>query len=221
MSDQGPWVTKTILELEERVAELTEEIEHLQDSLIRQGKMLSAIVNITKGQPKGNTLHSTHDAVESVERLQARVAEKCDAPVGWIDPEKYKAACESKMKFFKTIKELREQNEKLQARVAELYDLIKYAQVDSGVCMCGDKMQDHNQSSGHMLLDIWDHAVEQINKEGSSEAFILRKQVEAVEDFASKTVSDWPITTASAIKADAEGYVGMLRDKARIGKTYP
>ena len=48
MSDQGPWVTKTILELEERVAELTEEIEHLQDSLIRQGKMLSAIVNMLK-----------------------------------------------------------------------------------------------------------------------------------------------------------------------------
>ena len=40
MSDQGPWVTKTILELEERVAELTEEIEHLQDSLIRQEKRL-------------------------------------------------------------------------------------------------------------------------------------------------------------------------------------
>jgi len=37
--------------------------------------MLSAIVNITKGQPEGNTLHSTHDAVESVERLQARIAE--------------------------------------------------------------------------------------------------------------------------------------------------
>ena len=36
--------------------------------------MLSAIVNITKGQPEGNTLHSTHDAVESVERLQSRVA---------------------------------------------------------------------------------------------------------------------------------------------------
>ena len=75
MSDQGPWVTKTILELEERVAELTEEIEHLQDSLIRQGKMLSAIVNITKGPPEENSWHSTHDAVESVERLQARVAD--------------------------------------------------------------------------------------------------------------------------------------------------
>ena len=59
------------------------------------------------------------------ERLQARLAEKCDAPVGWIGPEKYKAACESKMKFFKTIKELREQNEKLQARVAELECMVR------------------------------------------------------------------------------------------------
>ena len=56
-------------------AELTEEIGLLQDTLIRQGKMLSAIVNITKGPPDENTLHSTHNAVESVERLQARVAE--------------------------------------------------------------------------------------------------------------------------------------------------
>jgi hypothetical protein len=72
--------------------------------------------------------------------------------------------------------------ERLQARVAELYDLIKYAQVDSGVCMCGDNMQDHNQASGHSPVDVWDHAVEQINKEGSSEAFILRKQAEAVEN---------------------------------------
>jgi uncharacterized small protein (DUF1192 family) len=75
MTDTGPWITKTILELEERVAELTEEIELLQHALSRQGKMLSAIVNITKGPPEENTLHSTHDAVESVERLQARVAE--------------------------------------------------------------------------------------------------------------------------------------------------
>ena len=56
-------------------AELTEEIELLQHALSWKGKMLSAIVNITKGPPEENTLHSTHDAVESVERLQARVAE--------------------------------------------------------------------------------------------------------------------------------------------------
>jgi hypothetical protein len=72
------------------------------------------------------------------------------------------------------------QIDQLQSRVAELYDLIKYAQVDSGVCMCGDNMQDHNQSSGHSPVDVWDHAVEQINKEGSSGAFILRKQAEAL-----------------------------------------
>ena len=69
--------------------------------------------------PIGTKLY-THPASAEVERLQARLAEKCDAPVGWIGPDKYRTARESKMKFFKTIKELREQNEKLQARVAEL-----------------------------------------------------------------------------------------------------
>ena len=54
--------------------------------------------------------------------------------------------------------------ERLQARVAELYDLIKYAQVDSGVCMCGDDIKDHNQYSGHSPVDVWDHAVEHIIK---------------------------------------------------------
>ena len=79
----------------------------------------SPVVFWDKSLPVGTKLY-THPASAEVERLQARVAEKCDAPTGWIDPDKYKAACESKMEFFKTIKELREQNEKLQARVAEL-----------------------------------------------------------------------------------------------------
>jgi hypothetical protein len=77
-------------------------------------------IGATPSPFESSTLVYTHPASAEVERLQSRVAEKCDAPVGWIGPEKYKAACESKMKFFKTIKELREQNEKLQARVAEL-----------------------------------------------------------------------------------------------------
>jgi hypothetical protein len=53
--------------------ELTHEIDMLQDSLIWQGKMLAAIANVIKGPPEEGSLHSTHDVVEGVERLQARV----------------------------------------------------------------------------------------------------------------------------------------------------
>ena len=76
---------------------------------------------------------------KEVERLQSRVAEKCDAPVGWIAPDKYRAACESKMKFFKTIKELREQNEKLHARVAELESDEQEMAGDNNVCFAQDQ----------------------------------------------------------------------------------
>jgi hypothetical protein len=54
---------------------------------------------------------------------------------------------------------------RLQEWADELYDLIQYAQVSSGVCMCGDNMEDHNQASGHAPVDIWDHAVEQMKKD--------------------------------------------------------
>ena len=148
--------------LQARESELQEEIGHLEDSLIKQGQMLRDIVNITKGPPV-EKMHSTHDAVESVARLKARVAEKCDAPVGWIDPDKYKAACESKMEFFKTIKELREQNEKLQARVAAL----ELAALNAISFMPGGKAKAE-------LRDAYDNAT------GSTEAFTLRKQAEAL-----------------------------------------
>jgi len=45
-------------------------------------------------------------------------------------------------------------------------------------------------------------AYDALDEVPSTEAFILRKQAEAVEDFASKTVSDWPITTANAVKGE-------------------
>jgi len=59
---------------ESTTTELQEEIGHLEDSFIKQGQMLRDIVTITKGPPV-DKIHSTHDAVESVERLQARVVE--------------------------------------------------------------------------------------------------------------------------------------------------
>jgi len=71
------------------------------------------------------------------------------------------------------------------ARVAELENLIRYAQVESGVCMCGDEIENHNQASGHSPVDIWDHAAEKA-LEGASDAWLLRKQAEAVESFLSQ-----------------------------------
>jgi len=59
---------------ESTTTELQEEIGHLEDRVISQGQQLREIVNITKGPPDANSWHSTHDAVESVGMLQARVA---------------------------------------------------------------------------------------------------------------------------------------------------
>ena len=66
------------------------------------------------------------------------------------------------------------------ARVAELEDLIRYAQVESGVCMCGEDIQTHNQVSGHSPVDIWDHARDAVLESSTSKPFILHKQAEAV-----------------------------------------
>ena len=56
--------------LQARVDGMQEEIGNLEDRVISQGQMLRDIVNITKGPPV-EKMHSTHDAVESVERLKA------------------------------------------------------------------------------------------------------------------------------------------------------
>ena len=63
---------------------------------------------------------------------------------------------------------LQYRNRELESRVAELEDLIRYAQVDSGVCMCGDNIKGHNKTSGHAPVDIWDHAKEKILEGGNT-----------------------------------------------------
>ena len=111
-------------EFEQAVTDRCEAIGFLQSSGVSQlrgGHPATLYPSGATPSPfESSTLVYTHPASAEIERLQSRVAEKCDAPVGWIGPDKYRTARESKMKFFKTIKELREQNEKLQARVAEL-----------------------------------------------------------------------------------------------------
>ena len=48
-----------------------------------------------------------------------------------------------------------------QARIEQLTNFIKYAQVSSGVCCCGDSMEGHPSpmTCGHSPVDMWDHAV--------------------------------------------------------------
>ena len=108
--------------------------------------------------------------------------------------------------------------EALQARVAELYDLIKYAQVDSGVCMCGDDIKDHNQASGHSPVDVWDHVVEQIDKGGTSEAFIKRKQADAVESALQSEMAEFRLYNGTkrsgCFAQDLAAYAQRLRNDA-------
>jgi len=46
-----------------------------------------------------------------------------------------------------------------QARIEQLTNFIKYAQVSSGVCCCGDSMEGHPSpmTCGHSPVDMWDY----------------------------------------------------------------
>ena len=111
-----------------------------------------------------------------------------------------------------------EEVEQLRARVAELCDLIKYAQENSGVCMCGDDIKDHNQASGHSSVDVWDHAVEQIDKGGTSEAFIKRKQADAVESALQSEMAEFRLYNGTkrsgCFAQDLAAYAQRLRNDA-------
>ena len=123
------------------------------------------------------------DSLAEIERLQAQVAEKCDAPVGWINPDKYKAVCESKMEFFKTIKELREQNDRFQARVAMLEEVIADAQLDA----CNALDPDYVPKEVELAMVSLFKRCKSITGESDpsdieASAFVLRKQAEAITE---------------------------------------
>lgn len=54
-------------------AEGNEEQRLNEQTIVDMGEKLTQIVNITKGEPEECTMHSTHDAVESVQKLADRV----------------------------------------------------------------------------------------------------------------------------------------------------
>ena len=44
-----------------------------------------------------------------------------------------------------------------QARIEQLTNFIKHAQVSSGVCCCGASMEGHPSTCGHSPVDMWDY----------------------------------------------------------------
>lgn len=56
------------------------------------------------------------------------------------------------------LERLQDRNVYLESKLDEIITLAEGAPLETGVCMCGDPVEDHNFSSGHSPVDIWDHA---------------------------------------------------------------
>lgn len=59
--------------------------------------------------------------------------------------------------------------------IKELVGFIKYAQVASGVCCCGESMNNHSSpmSCGHTPTDVWDHSVYLLLEEYNKKFYYL------------------------------------------------
>lgn len=51
--------------------------------------------------------------------------------------------------------------------IAALIDFIKFSPVSSGVCCCGDSIEDHPSwmNCGHEPVDMWDYSVSKFIEE--------------------------------------------------------
>lgn len=58
------------------------------------------------------------------------------------------------------IEALEKRNLYLEAKLKELIDLAEGAPLESGVCLCGDRVDEHTLAHGHNAVDIWDHCFE-------------------------------------------------------------
>ena len=69
-----------------------------------------------------------------------------------------------------TIRDQDYENEKLQARVAELESFINQAPVETGVCMCGEEMYRHGSQPNHTPMDSWDYERDLILRDEAEKA---------------------------------------------------
>lgn len=63
----------TTADLELQLAQANEEIGGLQDSLIRQGNILTGVANALKGEPGELQMHSHHDLAERAAQAKATI----------------------------------------------------------------------------------------------------------------------------------------------------
>ena len=77
-------------------------------------------------------------------------------------------------------KELIEQ----QARIEQLTNFIRYAQVSSGVCCCGESMEGHpsHMTCGHSPVDMWDYHSSKLLEAYPDDLSALRAHFEDNQD---------------------------------------
>ena len=100
---------------------------------------------------------------EDIEGYPGMVWCESSAPSDHCDPEeavkyvradKYDYLAESEQRM---ISQMAGENERLQARVAELESFINQAPVETGVCMCGEEMYRHSSQPNHTPMNSWDY----------------------------------------------------------------
>ena len=71
-----------------------------------------------------------------------------------------------------------------QARIEQLCNFIKHAQVSSGVCCCGDGMEGHPSpmACGHSPVDMWDYHSAQLLEAVPDDLSALRAHDAALEN---------------------------------------
>ena len=69
------------------------------------------------------------------------------------------------------IVDLQKQVDSLNKKYDALLEFIKHAQVSSGVCCCGESMENHSSplNCGHSPVDMWDYAVSKFVEDAEKE----------------------------------------------------
>lgn len=120
-------VTRVLANTQRTLGEVLAEREHSEELVIKQGEMLRAIADIVKGPPAELQMHSTHDVVESVQKLQDTkdalyqelndlFTHKAQIEILQAQVDRYRALLEAALKSNKLKQETEELKKELEAK---------------------------------------------------------------------------------------------------------